>query len=208
MLPDRAQTILLFGPPGVGKGTQGKILATIPGFFHSSTGEIFRNLDINSEIGRLFYQYSSRGELVPDDVTIRIWSQNLYACTILGLFKPHQDLLVLDGMPRNVNQANLLYKHINVLRVINLTCSDTEALFDRMRKRAMKFNRVDDAQADVIRRRFEVYQAETRPVLEYYPPEIVVDIDALGSPAQVLRNILDAIVPIQNEHFHNPLGGD
>lgn len=207
-MSDRYQTILLFGPPGVGKGTQGKILAQIPGFFHSSTGEIFRNLDINSDIGKLFYQFSSRGELVPDDVTIRIWSQNIYATTILGLFKPHQDLLVLDGMPRNVNQANLLYKHINVLRVINLVCKDTEALFERMKRRALKLNRADDAKDDVIRRRFEVYQNETRQVLDFYSDSSIVEIDAMGSPAEVLSQVLAAVVPIQNEHFHNPLGGD
>jgi adenylate kinase len=203
----RYQTVLLFGPPGVGKGTQGSILAKIPGFFHSSTGEIFRNLDTNSDIGRMFYQYSSRGELVPDDVTIRIWSQNAYANTVLGLFKPSQDLLVLDGLPRNVKQAKLLYKYIDVLQVISLVCKDKEALFERMKKRAMKQNRPDDAQEDVIRRRFEVYENETRPVLEFYDDANVAKIDALQSPAAVLGAILDAIVPMQNTHFNNPLGG-
>ncbi|MDX2132664.1 MAG: nucleoside monophosphate kinase [Planctomycetota bacterium] len=201
------QTILLFGPPGSGKGTQGEILAKIPGFFHCSTGAIFRSLDMSSDIGKLFYQYSSRGELVPDDVTIRIWSQNLYAHVILGTFKPSQDLLVLDGLPRTVNQAKLLYKYINVLRIINLVAKDREALFERMKKRALKQNRVDDAQDDVIRRRFEVYEAETRPMLEFYDPDLISEVDAMGSPAEVLTQILEAVVPIQSAHFNNPLGG-
>lgn len=201
------QSILLFGPPGSGKGTQGEILAKIPGFFHSSTGAIFRSLDMTSDIGKVFYQYSSRGELVPDDVTIRIWSQNVYANVILGLFKPNQDILVLDGLPRNPNQAKLLYKYINVLRIINLVCKDREALFERMKKRALKQNRVDDAQDHVIRRRFEVYEQETRPVLEFYDPDLIVEVDAMGSPAEVLTHILEAVVPIQSEHFKNPLGG-
>ncbi len=196
------QTILLFGPPGVGKGTQGKILARIPGFFHSSTGEIFRNLDVHSESGRIFHQYSSRGELVPDDVTLKIWSQNINAASILGLFKPHQQIMVLDGLPRSVNQARLLYRTCNVLKVVHLVCRDKEALFGRMQKRALKENRSDDAKADVIRRRFEVYERETAPVLEYYPPEKVAEVDAMGSPAQVLNNILTELVPIQNTHFN------
>lgn len=200
-MSDRYQTILLFGPPGVGKGTQGKILAQIPGFFHSSTGDVFRNLDANSELGKLFFQYSSRGELVPDDVTMRIWNQNVYALTILGLFKPYADLLVLDGLPRSVKQANLLYKYCNVLQVVHLVCKDKEALFERMRKRALKQNRIDDAKPDVIRRRFEVYENETRPVLEFYPTEIVREVDAMGSPAEVLSEILNAVAPIQTEHF-------
>jgi len=199
------QTILLFGPPGVGKGTQGQILARIPGFFHSSTGDIFRNLDIESEIGQIFYRYSSRGELVPDDVTVRIWSQNVYAASILGLFKPKQDLLVLDGLPRNPNQAKLLYKYIKVLRVINLVCRDKKALFERMKKRAMKSNRVDDAREDVIRRRFEVYENETRPVLECYDESLITEVDAMGSPATVLAQILAVVAPIQDTHFDRPL---
>lgn len=199
------QTILLFGPPGVGKGTQGQILARIPGFFHSSTGDIFRNLDIESEIGQIFYRYSSRGELVPDDVTVRIWSQNVYAASILGLFKPKQDLLVLDGLPRNPNQAKLLYKYIKVLRVINLVCRDKQALFERMKKRAMKSNRVDDAREDVIRRRFEVYENETRPVLECYDESLITEVDAMGSPATVLAQILSVVAPIQDTHFDRPL---
>jgi adenylate kinase len=191
----------LFGPPGVGKGTQGKVLARIPGFFHSSTGEIFRNLDTHSDIGKLFLQYSSRGELVPDDVTLKIWSQNLYASSILGLFKPHQDILVLDGLPRSVNQARLLYRSIDVLQVLHLVARDKTALFERMKKRALKENRVDDAKEDVIKRRFEVYERETAPVLEFYPSEKVVEVDAMGSPAEVLSNILSVVAPIQSAHF-------
>lgn len=200
-MSDRYDTILLFGPPGVGKGTQGKILARIPGFFHSSTGDIFRNLDSNSEMGKLFFQYSSRGELVPDDVTLRIWHQNIYANTILGLFKPHADLLVLDGLPRSVGQAKLLYKYIDVRKVIHLVCKDKEALFDRMKKRAHKENRPDDAKDEVVRRRFGVYEEQTYPVLSFYPKESICEVDALGSPAAVLNQILSALVPIQNEHF-------
>lgn len=200
-MSDRYQTVLLFGPPGVGKGTQGKILAQIPGFFHSSTGEIFRNLDVTSDLGKTFYQYSSRGELVPDDITIRIWNQNVYANTILGLFKPNQDLLVLDGLPRSVSQAKLLYRYVDVLKIIHLVTRDKEALFERMKKRAMKENRADDAKDEVIRRRFEVYEGQTYPVLEYYPKNSVVEVDAMCSPAAVLTQILNAVVPVQNAHF-------
>ncbi len=200
------KTVLLFGPPGVGKGTQGHILKHVPGFFHVSTGEIFRNLDIESDIGKVFYQYSSRGELVPDDVTIKIWHQHVYANTILGLYKPRQDILVLDGLPRSVNQAKMLFRYIDVLKIVHLVCKDKEQLFERILKRAMKSNRVDDAKHDVIRRRWEVYENETYPVLSYYPPELVVEIDAMQSPAVVVGAVLDVVAPLQSKHFENPLG--
>ena len=81
---DRYSTVLLFGAPGAGKGTQGKILGTIPGFYHCSCGDVFRSIDINSKLGKIFYDYSSRGELVPDDVTVRMWAENIRAHTIIG----------------------------------------------------------------------------------------------------------------------------
>ncbi len=204
-MSDRYQTVLLFGAPGAGKGTQGKILGQIPGFYHLSTGEIFRNLDIHSDLGKIFYQYSSKGELVPDDVTVRLWSQNVHAQTVLSLYKPHHDLLILDGIPRNVPQARLMHKYINVLKIIHLVCPDKEEMIKRLRRRALKENRVDDAREEVIRRRWDVYEKETYPVLDSYPKESIVNIDAVGSPAAVLQKVLSALTPVQDTHFNNPL---
>jgi len=201
------QTILLFGAPGAGKGTQGSILGRIPGFFHLSCGEVFRSLDIHSELGKIFYQYSSKGELVPDNVTVDMWVENVHAQTVLGLYKPHDDLLVLDGIPRNANQARLMDEHINVLGIIHLVCADKEAMIKRLRRRALKENRIDDAKEDVIRNRWRVYEEETAPVLDHYPDSIIHDVDAVGSPASVLQHVLSIIVPVQDKHFNNPLGG-
>lgn len=201
----RYQTILLFGAPGAGKGTQGKILGQIPGFYHLSCGEVFRTLDVSSRLGRIFQEYSSRGELVPDDVTIEMWCENMHARTVLSDYKPNVDLLVLDGIPRNVNQARFLEKHISVLEVVHLVCPDKEAMIQRLRRRALKENRVDDAKEDVIRKRWAVYEKETAPVLAYYDKAIVRTVDAMGSPASVLQHILEVVVPIQEAHFRNPL---
>lgn len=195
------KTVLLFGAPGAGKGTQGRILGTIPGFFHCACGDVFRSIDIHSELGKVFYEYSSRGQLVPDDVTVRMWAQAIDARTVLGNYKPRKDLLVLDGIPRTVEQARIMDDYIEVLKVIHLYCPDEQAMFERLRKRALKENRYDDADEKVIRKRWEVYERETRPVLEHYPKDMIVEVDSLGSPAQVLRDILDVVVPIQNAHF-------
>lgn len=207
-MPHRYQTILLFGAPGAGKGTQGKILGQIPGFFHLSCGEVFRTLDISTDLGRTFYEYSSRGELVPDDVTVKMWHQNLNAQTILSHYKPRQDLLVLDGIPRNANQARLMEKHISVLKIIHLVCPNKESMIKRLRRRALKENRVDDAREDVIHRRWGVYEQETYPVLEHYPRGIIAEVNALGSPASVLQHVLEQVVPVQETHFSNPVTGE
>src|SRR5882762_2636534 len=102
------RSILLFGAPGAGKGTQGKILGNIPNFFHCACGDVFRNMTADSQIGRTFIEYSSRGELVPDKPTVEVWSRFIGNCQQAGRFRPATDTLVLDGIPRNVEQARIL----------------------------------------------------------------------------------------------------
>ena len=199
------KTILLFGAPGAGKGTQGKILGKVPGFFHLASGDVFRSLDMGSDLGKQFIAYSSRGELVPDELTIEMWRQNMHAQTVLSIYKPNVDILVLDGIPRNVNQAKHLEQHLEVLEVLHLVCPDKEAMVQRMRRRALKENRIDDADEKVIRKRFDVYDQETKPVLNCYPKEIIREVNAMGSPSEVLQHVLEVVVPVQNKHFRNPL---
>src|SRR6266513_821995 len=102
------RTFLLFGAPGAGKGTQGKILGTIPNFFHCACGEVFRNLTIDNQLGRTFLEYSARGELVPDEATIQLWRQSIQGSQQMSRFNPEKDTLVLDGIPRNRGQAEML----------------------------------------------------------------------------------------------------
>jgi len=205
-MADRYKTVLLFGAPGAGKGTQGKILGQIPGFFHLACGDVFRSLDTTSELGQEFLRYSSKGELVPDSLTVEMWRQNMHAQTVLSLFKPRSDLLVLDGIPRSLPQAEALDEYIDVLRVIHLVCKDKDQMVQRMKQRAIKENRLDDADESVIRKRFEVYDAETSPVLDHYSSDLIREVDAIGSPARVMEHVLEELVPVQDEHFRNPLG--
>jgi len=130
------RSILLFGAPGAGKGTQGKILGVIPNFFHCACGDVFRNLRADSALGRLFIEYSSRGELVPDGPTIELWRQFIENTTKIGRFHPEQDTLVLDGIPRNVVQAEILRDTLNVLAVFYLKDSNEEKLITRIQRRA------------------------------------------------------------------------
>lgn len=197
----RYRCVPLFGPPGVGKGTQGKILANIPGFFHLSVGDVFRSIDIGSPNGREVYKHISRGELVPDELTIKIWRKAVEAYVSLSWFKPREDLLILDGMPRNVHQVEMIQEHLEIHRVIHLKCSDEEDMIHRIRRRAIRENRTDDANEPIIRRRFDVYREVTAPVLQQYAPTIIHEVDANGSPSEVVLEILKCLIPVQNELF-------
>ncbi len=186
----RFRTILLFGAPGSGKGTQGKILGQVPGFFHLSCGDVFRALRPESELGRTFLQYSSHGQLVPDDLTVRLWQAHARRLVDAGDFSPEREVLVLDGIPRNVAQAELMRAYINVKRLIHLETHDQETMIARLNRRALHDNRLDDTNEAVIRRRFDEYERETAPVLEYYSSDLIFTVDAGQGPMDVLKHIV------------------
>jgi len=186
----RFNTFLLFGAPGSGKGTQGAILGSIPGFKHVACGDVYRNLRVGSPLGRIFLDYSSRGALVPDDFTVQLWREHIEGLISLSQFDPQSDMLILDGIPRNVAQARLMDDMINVHRLYYLDCEDKEKMFMRLKRRALHENRLDDASDTVIQNRLYVYEAETAPVLSHYPKEKIRRIDTGQTPVEVLADIL------------------
>jgi adenylate kinase len=206
-MSDRYTSILLFGAPGVGKGTQGKLLGAVPGFVHLATGDMFRALDKQSDLGRQFLEYSSRGDLVPDELTIRVWRQHVQELIDSGGYRPRSEMLILDGMPRSTEQATAISAFIDVKQVIHLKAANIDDMVQRMKRRAQSEGRHDDADEAVIRRRFEVYEAETAPVLAQFPKELVAEINAVGTPVEVLLHILQVVAPIYNANFGNPLNG-
>lgn len=202
---DSYRAVLLVGPPGVGKGTQGTLLSHIPGIFHISSGDMFRELDENSELGQIFQEYATRGELVPDDITITTWQRYVRTKVEQNIYNPETDLLILDGIPRNVAQVDLLSPYINVLRILYMVCEDREVMFKRIRGRAIKEKRQDDTDELVVRYRWDYYKRYTEPLIDHYPQELLRIIDANTVPAEVLHQILAAIVPIQKKFFSPPL---
>lgn len=196
----RYRTFLMFGAPGSGKGTQGKVLGTIPRFYHMACGDVFRSLDTRTPLGQQFVEYSSRGHLVPDETTVQLWRANINDRVKTHQFKADIDFLILDGIPRNVEQAILMEKDIEVLQVFHLSCPDRAELARRLRKRALKDNRFDDANEEVIQKRIRTYEEESKPLLEYYSSgkyaesKFVTDIDAGMPPAKVVHAILSRIM--------------
>jgi len=201
------KSALLMGAPGAGKGTQGAILHAIPGFHHFSMGDAFRALDPESDLGRRVKTYSSKGELVPDDITVELLEKSIAGRIEAGEYDPGSELLLLDGFPRNPNQVRLLDGKVDVVRIVHLQCDQPDALVARLRKRALQQNRADDAREEVIRRRLEIYDAETQPVIDMYPPAIVDTIDPIGAPAEVLRRVLESLASLQAGLFGNALSG-
>lgn len=193
---NKPPAILLLGAPGSGKGTLGKILGTIPRFFHCECGNVFRSLDTRTNLGKQFVEYSSRGELVPDELTVELWKTQLANWSDMHVYKSDLDYLVLDGIPRNVNQAKILEQYLSIEQVFHLSCPDRNELARRMRKRALKDNRIDDASEVVIQKRIATYELETKPILDFYPDELICEIDATKPPVQVLNQITSSILSL------------
>ncbi len=189
----RYPSILMFGGPGTGKGTQGVVIGQLPNLVHLAMGDIFRGLDKESEIGKEFLSYATQGKLVPDELTIRVFRKHVEAKMDTGDIDPSYHTLVLDGIPRTVAQVELLRDAIDVKRVVYLMMADRDALVARLSARATKSNRPDDADRDVILNRLEVYERETKPVLDSFPKKLIARVNADQPPLCVLRDVADAI---------------
>lgn len=193
------KTYLLFGAPGSGKGTQGVTLGVVPRFYHLACGDVFRSMDTRTDVGRAFLEYSGRGELVPDEITVQLWRARINDSVKMHIFRPELDALVLDGIPRNVRQAELMNELIEVRQIFHLSCPDRSALVARLKQRALRDNRLDDASEEVITRRLATYDAESKPVLDFYGPELITEIDATQLPIKVLSDICTSVLRLDAE---------
>lgn len=184
------RSIIVFGPPGSGKGTLGKFLSSAGNHFHLSSGDIFRGLSPESPSGKLFHTYANRGHLVPDEITIQIWRHYVDGLIATNRYFPDQQLLLLDGVPRTVNQVELLAKHIKVMGIIVLETENKAGLIQRMKRRAVIEGRRDDLDEQVLKTRMEVYEKETFKLLKCYPQELIFHFNADQRPLEVLRDVL------------------
>jgi adenylate kinase len=189
----RFRTLLLIGPPGAGKGTLGGILGQVPRFFFVSMGALLRSVPPDTETGRQILEEQKSGNLVPSESVVSVWAEYMHQ-HIGEDFEPDRDTLVLDGLPRNVEQAEMLEPHASIERVIHLVCSHKEILMRRIRNRWASQERRDDADEAVIQRRFDIYREQTEPVFEYYAQTPLSTIDATLTPLRVLCQVAEALV--------------
>lgn len=189
-------SILMFGYPGCGKGTQGTVLSGMPNLVHLAMGDIFRALDKSSDIGQEFLSYSTKGRLVPDELTVRVFRRHVEDKIEAGSIDPEYHTLLLDGIPRTPSQVELLSTVIKVKRIIHLVMDDRDALIVRLLGRAAKSNRPDDADRSVIEHRIEVYERETKPVLDAYHKKLLARVNADQPPLAVLRDVANCLIDV------------
>lgn len=188
---DRSVRLLFIGPPGAGKGTQAQRVAERLGIPHVSTGEMFRHHVANgSELGMKVEAIMAAGDYVPDEITVAMLEQRIGEPEAAGGY-------ILDGFPRTVAQVRSLDDLIGedgLDKVVVFEVDETE-LVERMLSRG----RADDS-SETIRKRFEVYMAETRPLLDIYDDRgITVSVDGLGEMDEVTDRIVDVL-----ESRHQP----
>jgi adenylate kinase len=199
-MPDelhRYRSILLFGMPGSGKGTQGAVLGQLPDLVHVSMGDVFRKIPKYSKFGQEIDRYTAKGLLVPDELTVRIYQRHIMILEMQEFIVPGQHTLILDGLPRNYAQAERLDELLDVCQIFHLHIKDIAKAIDRLKIRALRENRLDDMNEEVIKRRLKTYHDETHQTLRFYPPEVVYDIDACQSPVAVCRDILIRMSELQ-----------
>ena len=184
--------LILFGPPGSGKGTQAVNLIEKYNLFHISTGDMFRyEFANNTELGQLAKSYMDKGQLVPDAISIAMLEKRVED-------NPHVKGFIFDGFPRTITQSEALDTFLEsrgeaITALIELVVDENEVT-KRLLLRGESSGRADDKDEEIIRRRFQVYRAETSPVSAYYAQkEKAFKIKGVGSVADIFEQLTHTI---------------
>jgi adenylate kinase len=184
--------LILFGPPGSGKGTQAVKLAEKLELVHISTGDLFRaEMGADTPLGLEAKAYIAKGELVPDSITIGMLKNKVHA-------HPSAKGFIFDGFPRTLAQADALDEFLSengqcIQALLSLEVPEDE-IVNRILLRGETSGRADDLDESIIRNRFEVYQSETAPVYEHYDDQgVAVKVPGLGSIEEIFQRLIHAV---------------
>ncbi len=184
--------LVLFGPPGAGKGTQAEKIVEKYNLIHLSTGDIFRrNIKEHTELGDLAKSFMDKGALCPDEVTIKMLQAEVEA-------HPEANGYIFDGFPRTTAQAealdNFLQSKSTAITVMLALSVEDDELKERLRKRAEVSGRTDDADPEIISNRIAVYKKETAPVADFYQAQNKLEeVNGVGSIAEISEKLFEAI---------------
>ncbi len=190
--------LVLFGPPGAGKGTQAILLAKTFNLVHLSTGDLLRHeIAAKTELGRIAGELIDKGELVSDEIVISMIESRLKKprCTIGFIF---------DGFPRTVAQAKaldkLLTKHHSKVSVMLCLAVDKGELVNRLLKRGLTSGRCDDLEAATIEHRIDVYNEKTLPIINYYESQgKYFPIPGVGTIEEITENLTSVVKTIYDK---------
>jgi adenylate kinase len=184
--------IILFGPPGSGKGTQAAKLVDKFGLLHISTGDLFRyELGNNTPLGKEARSYMEKGELVPDRITIAMLRNKVEKNLEVKGF-------IFDGFPRTIPQAEALDQLMddlesNIDGLIALDVNDQE-IINRIKMRGETSGRADDLDEEIIKNRIQVYKSETAPVYNYYDEKNkAYKVDGMGTIDEIFSRLAKAV---------------
>ena len=188
--------LILFGPPGCGKGTQAAKLIEKYNLLHISTGDLFRSeIGNGTALGLEAKSYMDKGELVPDSVTVNMLKSKMEQ-------HPDSNGVIFDGFPRTIPQAEaldamLLEKGTAVTILVSLQVDDAE-IVTRILKRGASSGRSDDQNPEIIQNRIDTYKNQTTPVFEYYAQkDKAKQIGGVGAIEEIFSNIcaeIDAVL--------------
>ena len=184
--------LILFGKPGSGKGTQAEFVKIKYDLIHISTGDLFRNnISNNTELGLLAKSYMDNGDLVPDEVTIKMLEAEVNN-------HPNAKGFIFDGFPRTTVQAEILDQFLTTLKLsISMTIAldvDENLLIDRLIKRGKDSGRSDDQDRSKIQNRFDEYNMKTSPLINYYKNQNkFFDVDGVGDINEISFRIFNTI---------------
>ena len=184
--------LILFGKPGSGKGTQAEFIKIKYDLIHISTGDLFRNnISNNTDLGLLAKSYMDNGDLVPDEVTIKMLEAEV---------NKHPDAkgFIFDGFPRTTIQAEILDKFLATLKLsISMTIAlevDENLLIDRLINRGKDSGRSDDQDRSKIQNRFDEYNKKTSPLINYYKNQNkFFDVNGVGDINEISSRVFNTI---------------
>ena len=184
--------LILFGKPGSGKGTQAEFVKNKYDLIHISTGDLFRNnISNNTELGLLAKSYMDNGDLVPDEVTIKMLESEVNN-------HPNAKGFIFDGFPRTTVQAEILDQFLITLKLsISMTIAlevDENLLIERLISRGKDSGRSDDQDRTKIQNRFDEYNKKTSPLINYYKNQNkFFDVDGVGDINEISSRIFNTI---------------